>query len=177
MDRRILLTLIGSAGAALPAFAQNAATGGAAPAGPAGGPMGKAEADHAARTGMAGAASLKVADIGLEKASNARVKQFAQFEHDEQTTVAAILASMDPSLKPMPDPKMEPTIERLSKMKAGKAFDAFIEAQTEGHGQLLAIQEDYLKIGRDRETVNATKLVRGMVKEHLALLADLKKIA
>jgi hypothetical protein len=41
---------------------------------------------------------------------------------------------------------------------------------------LRSIQEDYLKSGRDPETVNTTKLILGMIKEHLTLLADLKRI-
>ena len=161
------LALLAGAAAATPALAQMA-------------PMtaGDAEKTHAMKTGMAGTASLKVADLGLEKATNAKVKEFAKFEHDEQTTVAEILMSMDPAMKPMADPKMADTIDKLSKMKAGAAFDkAFVDAQTEGHQVLLAIQEDYLKVGKNRETVSTAKLVRGMVKEHLALLADLKKMA
>ena len=34
--------------------------------------------------------------MALEKARGAKVKEFAQFERDEQTTVGEILKSMDP---------------------------------------------------------------------------------
>ena len=50
----------------------------------------------------------------------------------------------------------------------------FVMAQIEGHQMLLAIQEEYLKAGKDREHVAVTKLVRGMVMEHLVLLNDLR---
>ena len=40
---------------------------------------------------------------------------------------------------------------------------------------LQAIQEDYLKEGKDQGTINATKLVLGMINEHLTFLSDLKK--
>ena len=176
MDRRMMLAAVAatvaSAGGAV---AQTAAPAmmGASPA------MGTPEKDHAMKTAMVGGASLKIANLGLEKATGARFKEFAKFEHDEQTTVAEILMSMDPAMAPPPpDAKTAATIEKLSKMKAGAAFDrAFVEAQTEGHEMLLQIQEDYLKTGKDRETINGTKLIRGQVKEHLALLADLKKVA
>ena len=172
MDRRMMIALVGSAAAAAAASSAVAQTASSTATG-----MGKAEMDHATRTGMAGTASLKVANLGLEKASNAHVKEFAKFEHDEQTTVAEILMSMDSSMKPMADPKMQPTIDKLTALKPGKEFDRdFVMAQIEGHEVLLDIQDDYLKVGKDRETVNATKLIRGMVKEHLALLADLKKM-
>ena len=175
MDRRMMLAAVAAAVAAVPATAQTAAP---APMG-AMAPMGSPEMDHAAKTAMVGGASLKIADIGLEKATRAKVKEFAKFEHDEQVTVAEILMSMDPAMKPpAPDAKTAATIEKLSKMPKGAAFDrAFLEAQTEGHEMLLKIQDDYLKAGKDRETINGTKLIRGMVKEHLALLADLKTMA
>jgi hypothetical protein len=39
-----------------------------------------------------------MADMALEKARGAKVKEFAQFERDEQTMVGEILKSMDPDL-------------------------------------------------------------------------------
>jgi putative membrane protein len=157
MNRRLMIIALAAA-AATPAFAQALS-----PAAPAAG-MGEAEKDHALKTAMAGMASLQMADMALQKAHEARVKDFAQFEHDEQTTVADILKSMDSSLTP-PAPD------------AATAFDkAFVAGQIEGHQKLLAIQEDYLKAGRDRETINATKLMRGMIREHLVLLGELHKM-
>jgi predicted outer membrane protein len=160
-----------AAAAATPAFAQALS-----PAAPAAG-MGEAEKDHALKTAMAGMASLQMADLALQKAHEARVKDFAQFEHDEQTTVADILKSMDSSLTPpAPDAATAQTIDKLRGL-SGAAFDkAFVAGQIEGHQKLLAIQEDYLKAGRDRETINATKLMRGMIREHLVLLGELHKM-
>jgi hypothetical protein len=40
---------------------------------------------------------------------------------------------------------------------------------------LRTIQERYLKTGHDLPTVNTTKLVLGMIDEHLALLSDLDR--
>jgi hypothetical protein len=40
---------------------------------------------------------------------------------------------------------------------------------------LLRIQETYLNSGRNnRDFINAAKLARGMIKEHLQLLADIE---
>ena len=39
-----------------------------------------------------------MANLALEKAHGEKVKEFAKFERDEQTTVAAILKTMDPGL-------------------------------------------------------------------------------
>ena len=168
MDRRILMVALAaaaSAGATGSAYAQGAAT------------MGQAEMEHAKKTAMVGSVALMTSDVALEKARNAKVKEFAEFEHDEQTTVAEILKSMDPSMAPpSPDPKMADMVSKLKGMSAGAAFDkAYVAGQIEGHEMLLKIQEDYLKVGKDMAHVAVTKLVRGMVKEHLTLLSDLHK--
>lgn len=180
MDRRLLLLSLMAAAGASPVLAQATApmTPTAAPTA-GGNAMGQAEMDHAMKTAMAGAASLMMADAGLQKATNARVKDFAKFEHDEQTTIAEILKSMDPNMAPpKPDAKSAEMIEKMKGMKAGAEFDRlFVMAQTEGHEKLLAIQEDYLKMGKNREHVSIAKLARGMIKEHLVLLGDLKKLA
>lgn len=167
MDRRkIMLTLA----AGLAAGSASAQTGHSAAPG-----MTQAEMDHAKKTAMTGAVALQTSDIALSKATNAKVKQFATFEHDEQTLAAEILKSMGHT-DPGPDPKMASAITKLRSMGAGAQFDKdYVMAQIEGHDMLLQIQEDYLKAGKNREHVNVAKLIRGMVKEHLALLDDLKK--
>jgi putative membrane protein len=176
MNRRIMLLAAAATATVGPAFAQtnpmtNPQTGSTAAN------MGDAEKTHAEKTAMIGTASLQMADIALEKAHRPKVKEFAQFEHDEQTTVAAVLKSMDPGLSP-PNPPADiaQTIDKLKQMKPGEAFDhEFVTAQIQGHDMLRSIQEDYLKVGKNPEAMNTTKLVLGMIKEHLALLSDLKK--
>ena len=168
LDKRHLLAALATVAAA-PVLAQSSSSSSAAP-------MGKAEADHAMRTAQAGHDSLMMANVGMEKARGAKVKEFAKFEHDEQTTIAEILKSMNPSMA-MPEPERK-AAEMLTKLKSasGAEFDKmFITGQIEGHQKLLDIQEDYLKVGKDRETIAVTKLARGMIKEHLALLEDLRK--
>ena len=104
------------------------------------------------------------------------MKEFAKFEKDEQITVAGILKTMDPSLSPSNPPKdVAEAIDKLRNMSGGESFDReFVSAQIEGHEMLRSIQLDYLKEGKDQGTVNATKLVLGMINEHLTLLSDLK---
>lgn len=178
MDRRLILvglaSVIGGS-----AFAQGSAVpmrGGTAPAG--GAPLGTLEVEHGSKTAIAGAAALESSNIALKKAANAKVKQFAQFEHDEQTTIAEILKMMDPSLgTAKPDGKMADVIQRLNGMSGGDFDKAYVAAQIEGHNVLLAIQEDYIKTGRNREHMGIAKLARGQIKEHLVLLSDLQKMA
>jgi polygalacturonase len=64
-----------------------------------------AEKTHAEKTATIGTASLTMANLALEKAHGEKVKEFAKFERDEQTTVAAILKTMDPGLTPSNPPQ------------------------------------------------------------------------
>lgn len=160
---------------------------------PAGGGVSAAVTDHMTRTMAVGSLSLAASRLALTKAKSAFVKQFAGFETAEQDTIADILkGKMMPDAKPMGevkgpsdaeitaklDQKGKDMLEKMRAMKAGPEFDrAYLKAQVEGHRELLAIQEDYLKVADDLDETNVAKLARGMIKEHLTLLTDLEKKA
>lgn len=167
MDRRLILLGLaaGTVGSQLVSAPGHAASG-------------RAEVEHGTKTAMAGMASLEIAKVGIEKGSDPKVKEFAIFERDEQMTIAEVLKAAMPSMAmPKLDAKDASTLAELKGMSSGPEFDrAFVRAQTEGHQKLLAIQEEYLRVGRDVPTVNVTKLARGMIKEHLTILGDLSKM-
>ena len=67
-------------------------------------------------------------------------------------------------------------LQRLESAQAGTNFDRdYVQAQLDGHNKLLHIQEDYLKSGKNLGLVNTAKLARGMIKEHLELLAAIQQ--
>jgi putative membrane protein len=217
MHRRLVLT--GFAAAAMtPAFAQTqqpapitatpqpaggqsgAASGGTYASA---GQMGQAEAQHLQQTLATGTVALQTSEIALQKAQNPRVKQFAQFERDEQTTIAEVLRSLqEPNATasagtagaaasaaassgdaraaatapeiPADKAKM---MEELQQAKAGAEFDRlYIQGQVQGHQELLQIQERYLQANtRNREQTNIAKLARGHIKEHIAMLQEIQK--
>ena len=183
MDRRIALTAFATLIAA-PALAQQNST---APM-----PMGEAETTHAKRTMMLGAMSLATSRIARTKAADDDVKEFSGFEIAEQETIADILKGMmepksadavgqvkapsDAEVAEHLDIKGKAMVERLREAKAGVAFDReFVMGQIDGHKQLLDAQEDYLKVGKNRDHLNIAKLARGQIKEHIALLTDIEK--
>jgi putative membrane protein len=206
MDRRLVLMGLAGIGAAPAAFAQNtvppqspaAQTGGAAGGvhGTAGvthataaghGQMGQAEQQWMQQTMMVGSVALQTSEIALQKAEDEDVKQFAQFERDEQTTIAEVLRSMlEPAgtaspqgagAQPQLDQKHAAMVQKLQQAKAGDAFDKeYVKGQIEGHQELLQIQERFLQ-GRpqSREAMNAAKMARGHIKEHLAMLKDIQE--
>jgi putative membrane protein len=152
--------------------------------------LGQAEIQHIQQTLAAGTVALQTSEIALQKAQNANVKEFAQFERDEQTTIAEVLRSLqDPgatasggtsrggATAPEISADKAKMMEQLQQAQAGAEFDRrYIEGQLQGHQELLEIQERYLQSNsQNREHVNVSKLARGHIKEHIARLQEIKK--
>ena len=146
---------------------------------------------HMKDTMQVGSLSLVLSRIAEPKVKHPMLKQFTGFEIAEQETIADILKSMmmpgatptgtvtaptDADLMGNLDAAGKATVEKMRAMKAGPDFDkAYIKAETEGHRKLLEIQEAYLSKPDNADETHVAKLARGMIKEHLALLADLEK--
>lgn len=153
--------------------------------------MGEAEMTHAEQTGMVGSLSLLQSRLAVTKATAPKVKMFAEFEVAEQETVGDIIKSMKMAMDEAQGALMPPTDEEaiamagpdaqamLDDMEAmsGADFDkAYVAANLEGHQKLLAIQEEYLTVGTNREHLSVAKLARGMVNEHIAHLEELQSM-
>ncbi|MFK0335492.1 DUF4142 domain-containing protein [Rhizobium sp. NPDC090275] len=175
MNRRAMLTAVAAA-TALPALLSSTATFAQASMAPS-----DAEKKHADDTKKVGSLSLATSRVATEKASDPMVKEFAKWEVAEQETIAYILKSIkmegkaqgalqrpsDSEVEAMLHEESKSALEKL-KVTSGAAFDkAFVTAQLDGHKKLLAIQEDYLKVGQNREHLSVTKLARGQIKEHI----------
>ena len=131
----------------------------------------QAEITHRMETLQTGMLALETSKIALSKATSPVVKQFAQLEVDEQTTIAGIFKSMYPNA-----PEVALSAENIQKLESLKAASAsnfdmmYVKAQIDGHKKLLSIQDDYLDSAKNREEMNVTKLARGQIKEHIMLL-------
>jgi putative membrane protein len=179
MNRR---TLVAAGALALTTYPVLAQSRGPAPG--ASDQPGPAEQKHMQDTMKTGALALATSRIALQKAQNAALKQFAQFEVSEQETIAEVLKSMqganitmgqgaapNAEVAAQLDDKGKQTVQKLQAAKAGPEFDReYLRGQIDGHKELLTTQENYIKSGQVREAVNVAKLARGMIKEHLALL-------
>ncbi len=153
--------------------------------------MSDAAATHLKGTMEVGSLSLAISRIAADKVRHAALKQFTGFEIAEQETIASVLkAVMMPGAPPSGtvkpptdaelmgnlDDKGKATVTRMHEMKAGAPFDrAYVKAQIEGHRKLLALQEAYLAAPTAVDETNVAKLAKGMITEHLALLAGLEK--
>jgi putative membrane protein len=135
--------------------------------------------------------SLAASRIAAQKAQTDDLKEFAQMEEGEQETLADVLKSLslqnaslngrtrrpgDAEVEQNLDQRGRDTLERLRAEPAGADFDrAYLGALATGHLELLRIQETYLDSGQSNANlINVAKLARGMIKEHLQLLADIE---
>jgi putative membrane protein len=121
-----------------------------------------------------GSIALQTSKIAEQKAQNAWVKKFANYEVAEQTTVAEVfkVAGATPGKSNEKDAAMVSKLEQAS----GAAFDIeYLTGQIEGHEKLLKIQEEYIASGKDMDHVGMTKLARGQIKEHIDLLQTIQK--
>lgn len=182
MNRRMMLASVAAA-ATLPAvLSATAVLAQSAKA------VGDAEKKHAAETKKVGSLSLATSRLAAGKASDTMVKEFAKWEVAEQETIADILKSMEAegtaegALKPpsdsevraMLDPEGKASLDKLEAVNGGEFDKAYVTAQLDGHEKLLAIQEEYLKVGQNREHLSVTKLARGQIKEHIDHLEMLR---
>jgi putative membrane protein len=148
-----------------------------------------AEEKHREETKKVGSLSLATSRLAVDRASDEMVKAFAKWEVAEQETIADVLKSMESeakaegALKPPSEAEVERAVDdegkaAVSKLKSlsGAEFDkAYVTSQLDGHRKLLAIQEDYLMIGQNREHLGVAKLARGQIKEHIERLETLLK--
>jgi len=197
MDRRVVITGLAASIFAIPALAQttaparqpgaagNSASGSTGAS--MGGSMSQADMQHMQQTMQLGMVALETSRIAQQKAQNADLKQFANFEVQEQTTISEVLHSMmDPSATaatsappgamPVPADARE-MVQKLQNAQAGAEFDRqYLQGQVEGHRKLLQVQEQYLSANpQNREHMNVAKLARTQIREHIALLETLQQ--
>jgi putative membrane protein len=147
---------------------------------------------HVRDTMAYGSLSLLLSRTAKSKVSHPLLKQFVDFEIAEQETVGGILKAIltnaapsgdtpspsDADLRQNLDEAGKASVEKLRALKAGSEFDRdYIRYEIEGHRKLLDIQEVYLRSPDNLDETNVAKLARGMIKEHLTLLAEIDKAA
>jgi putative membrane protein len=180
------LAAVPAALAAGPLFAQesganaNATAGGAMP-------MGEAEMKHMQDTMRVGGLALLSSRVAQQQASDPLVQAFAKWEVAEQQAIGDVLKSIGQmgqggqamqvsgQLQPPSDDEIMAMLgdqekQMLQQMQglSGAEFDqAYMQAQLEGHQQLLQIQENYLQSGQNIHHVHVAKLARPTIVEHI----------
>ena len=202
MDRRALLGGLAAALLVAPALAQTSGSSSTMPStssgsmsmNRAGGQMSQADMQHMQQTMQLGMVALESSRMAMSKIRNDDLKRFANFEVQEQTTLSEVLRSMmDPGataatgstgsqaaqsgMAMQMDAKARDMMQKLQSQQSGAEFDrAYLQAQLQGHQELLQVQEQYLKSNpQNREHMNVAKLAQGRIREHIALLENMQK--
>jgi putative membrane protein len=199
MDRRALLGGLAAALFVAPALAQTSGSSstmqsgssGSMPMNRAGGQMSQADMQHMQQTMQLGMVALESSRMAMNNIRNDDLKRFANFEVQEQTTLSEVLSSMmDPgataatgsagSQSGQPAMQMDASardmMQKMQNQQAGAEFDKmYLEAQLQGHRNLLQVQERYLQSNpQNREQMNVAKMARGHISEHIAMLEEMQ---
>jgi predicted outer membrane protein len=130
---------------------------------------------YKAQTLEAGNFSRQVSQLALRNANNPRVRQFAEFEVVEQTTVAQVLTS-SANPEPLALDTQQALVMGQLQAQSGKDFDAaYVQSQIAGHRQLLNIQQAFLNgalAGQEYEPIAV--MARMVIQMHLTMLQDLQ---
>jgi putative membrane protein len=202
MDRRALLGGLAAALVISPVLAQTSGSSstmqpgasGSAAMNRTGGQMSQADMQHMQQTMQLGMVALESSRIAMNKVRNDDLKQFANFEVQEQTTLSEVLRSMmDPGataatgsasnqssqsgMAMQMDASARDMMQKMQNQQAGAEFDKmYLEAQLQGHRDLLQVQERYLQSNpQNREHMNVAKMARGHIREHIAMLEEMQK--
>ena len=128
----------------------------------------------------AGSLAKQSSELAAQKAGNAKVKQFAEFEIAEQTAIAQALTSQQKPGNAALDDKQAAMLKDLQGASGANFDKAYIAAQIEGHSQLLGIQQSFLD-GKGQETASLltsdtahiATLATAVINMHLIMLKEL----
>nr|WP_294554090.1 DUF4142 domain-containing protein [uncultured Rhodopila sp.] len=138
-------------------------------------PMRLTASGYREQTLKSGNFSKQISQLAVANATRPKVRQFAQFEVAEQTTVAQVLTGeADPPPLAL-DPHEAELMGQLE-AQSGKEFDGqFIHSQIIGHQQLLNIQQAFLNGAVSTEEYEPVAVMARMVIQmHLTMLQDLQ---
>jgi predicted outer membrane protein len=127
---------------------------------------------YAMDTLRVGGVALRSSQLARSRARMPLLRAFAEMEVREQTGISQIIGEVSGMrAPPPPDPRMAAMEAEL--MRAGLGFDElYRRSQIEGHEQLLRIQEDYLRGGRNPHIRHIAMLSRGQILDHLTILRE-----
>lgn len=142
--------------------------------------FGQAEYDYITRVGPLGQASLQSSQAARGQATDPWVRSFAENEVAEQETLSEILTEVGrQSGRPLPNPRPDPRTARelaMMQRERGDRFDeAYLRMQLQAHQELLRIQDDYLRTGRNMHMRHIAMLARGQITDHIRQIQLLER--
>ncbi len=139
--------------------------------------MGPAEDRHARETLMIGALSLETSRLALSRANRPLVRQFADFEAEESTTVAQIIGELTGMGPPPLSSTERRMVERLARARSPGFEREYLAGQLVAHRRAFDVQERYLSTGRNQHHRHIAMLARGRIREHIRELEILQRVS
>jgi predicted outer membrane protein len=134
--------------------------------------------DHSqykAQTLMIGALSKQTSVLAAERSHNPKVKQFADFEVNEQNTMAQVIENDNDPKPAALDPEHAAILTRLQGA-SDKEFDrAYVQEQLTAHAELLSAQQSFLNDRpSDDDYRHIAMMARTTIQMHITMLHDLQ---
>ncbi len=121
---------------------------------------------------MGGEFAIQTSQVALERSRNARVREFAQLEINEQIAYAAALGARPGSIALRPDHAQ--MLQQLQAM-SGSSFDRmYVRGQIMGHNELLALNSAYSRAGFESQGRSVATLAVPSIQTHLTILTRLQ---
>ncbi len=174
MDRRHVL--LGLAGATAPLLLRSAGAYGQTAQSPA---QPLDPASYAAATLQIGTLAKTTSQVALSISKNAFVRRFAQSEIAEQTAVAQSLTSEFTPPPAQLTAAQQQIIASLQGLTGPRFDESYVQAQIQGHQQLLLLQQEFLAGDTDpaADFVHVALIATAFIQTHLSLLKGLQYIA
>ena len=128
---------------------------------------------------MLGSLALQSSQLASQRATLAKVKQFAGFEAAEQVAMAQVLTDVPAPTVASLDSTHAAQLETLSKLPTGRAFDEqYVALQLQCHHELLDAQNGFLQAqpSMSSDVVHIAMLARATIQMHLVLLEELRQM-
>lgn len=123
--------------------------------------------------------SYLTSEMAVDRATNPRAKEFANFELREATGVLTVLKSLN-TPKPPQDALSKQTLDKIKMSGNGMDFDRnYIQAQLENHEYLRDMAQSYLDNSKGQTSMpemhgrNLATLALGTFKEHVVICKDI----
>jgi putative membrane protein len=124
----------------------------------------------------AGTFAMSSSRLALTKTGNRDVIRFAHAEIAEQVRVATALGAA-PGAAPL-RPDHAALFEQLDGAPFGGGFDRiYVQGQIAGHRETLALNESYLRSGRNPREQEVAQMSLPIIHRHLGILNNLREMA
>jgi putative membrane protein len=128
---------------------------------------------------MLGSLALQSSQLASQRATLAKVKQFAGFETAEQVAMAQVLTDAPAPKVAELDSTHAAQLQTLTKLPTGRDFDEqYVTLQLQGHRELLDVQNEFLQAqpSMSSDVVHIAMLARTTIQMHLVLLEELRQM-